>query len=71
MNLTMAKKLKSGDRLEHKRLKNADGTRQIFKVTSVKTWKTRPDEVRIGVKRGLYEFYKIEEYEIKDFVKMK
>lgn len=25
-----------------------------WKVTSVKLWKTRPDEVRLGVKHGLY-----------------
>ena len=36
--------------------KNADGTAMRMTVTSVKTWKTRPEKVQVTVKRGLYEF---------------
>lgn len=35
---------------------NADGSPQHCKVTGkVQTWKTRPNEFRVPVKRGLYE----------------
>lgn len=29
--------------------------RQV-KVTSIKTWKTRPGDIRLGLKYGLYEY---------------
>lgn len=34
---------------------NSDGTPQRWKVTSIKTWKTRPTEFVLGVSRGLYQ----------------
>jgi hypothetical protein len=43
----------------HHILKNADGTAARAKVTSVNTWKRRPDYFEIGWKRGMYEFGKI------------
>lgn len=47
--------------LQHKTLKNADGkTPQLFKITTVKTWKRNPDRLHIGLKRGLYQYEKIE-----------
>ena len=67
ITLEQAKRLRAGDYLHHIELKNADGTPQRFRVTSVKTWKTRPDQVRIGLKRGLYEFYRIDQTELKEF----
>jgi hypothetical protein len=33
-----------------------DGRVRRVKITSVKTWKTRPDDVLVGVKYGLYEY---------------
>lgn len=33
---------------------NSDGTPQRWRVTSIKTWKTRPNEFRLGLKHGLY-----------------
>lgn len=47
---------------------NADGSKMRYKVTSVKTWKTRPDEVLVKVKHGLYEYAKINEKEIQHFL---
>jgi hypothetical protein len=43
----------------HKTAKKADGTACSVKVTSVKTWKTRPGEFEIGWKYGLREYGKI------------
>ena len=54
MNLSQAKKLKSGDRLEHKTLKNADGTALRARVNgAVKTWKTLPNRIKVPMKHGL------------------
>ncbi len=35
---------------------NSDGTPQRWKVTSVKLWKSRPNEFCLGLKHGLYTF---------------
>ncbi len=64
MDLKTAKGLKQGQEIWHKTLKNADGTARKAKVTSVKTWKTRPDEVLVNTKRGLYEYGAVDEKEI-------
>ena len=57
MNLSEAKGLMGGMVIYAKHYHNADGTKQRFKVNGqVKTWKTRPDEVRVPLKRGLYEY---------------
>lgn len=47
ITLQEAKALKPGDVL-------VDNWDKRWRVTSVKTWKTRPDEVRIGLKHGMY-----------------
>ena len=60
-------KLNTGDIIQHKKLRNADNTFQRFKITSIKTWKTRPDKILIGLKRGLYEYYKINETDLSWF----
>jgi hypothetical protein len=64
MDLETAKNLKKGQEVYSKTMKNADGTPRMAKVTSVKTWKTRPDEVLVKTKRGLYEYGEINEIEI-------
>lgn len=33
-----------------------DGRVRIVKITSVRLWKTRPDDVHVGVKYGMYEY---------------
>lgn len=68
MRLRDAKRLKSGQHIHHKTLKNSDGTPMRFRVTSVKLWKTRPKEVLIGLKRGMYEYLYITENDIKDYM---
>lgn len=42
----------------HARIIANDGTVRNVKVTSVKVWKTRPNDVEIGVKYGMYEYAK-------------
>lgn len=57
ITLEEAKELKHGDILYHTKNKNADGTPQRWKVNGrVKTWKTRPNQVQIPIKQGLYSF---------------
>jgi hypothetical protein len=40
----------------HRTAKNSDGTAARAKVTSIKTWKTRPDDFQIGWKHGMYDY---------------
>ena len=56
MTLNAAKSLKSGDTVHHVSKKNADGTPMRAKVTSVKTWKTRPNAIEVHVKHGMYDY---------------
>ncbi len=62
-----AKKVRQGQTLYSSTHTNSDGTPQRFKVLSVKTWKTRPTHVCIGVKRGLYEYGKIVSRELQEY----
>jgi hypothetical protein len=68
LTLNEAKSLKPGMVLnimnEHscEFLRNADGTRAHFKVTSVKTWKRTPEKVEVKVQRGLFEFHTLKQY---------
>ena len=64
MTLDQAKTLKPGDMIHHVTRKNADGSPMRAKVLSVKTWKTRPTEVLVSVKHGLYDYAKFAEYEL-------
>jgi hypothetical protein len=56
MLINEAKELRIGQTVYHTSKKNADVTAMRAKVTSIKTWKTRPFNVEVHVKRGLYEF---------------
>jgi len=57
ITLEQAKSLRPGTILYHVSNRNADGTPQRWKVNGApKTWKTRPDEVRVPVKHGLYNY---------------
>lgn len=64
MNLKQAKNLKQGDTVYHTSKTNVDGSRMRAKVTSIKTWKTRPDEVLVKVKHGLYDYASFNECEL-------
>jgi len=55
--LKQAKALTRGQIVYHMTNRNADGSPQRWRVNGmVKAWKTRPDEVRIPVKYGLYRY---------------
>ncbi len=56
MTLKEAKSLAHGSYIHSKTKKNTDGTPMRARVTSVKTWKTRPHEVMVKFKRGIREF---------------
>jgi hypothetical protein len=64
MNINEAKALKNGDMVHHVSRKNADGTPMRARVTSVKTWKTRPDDVEVHVKHGMYDYAVFSAYEL-------
>ena len=67
MNLAEAKRLRTGQSIYAKGRYNSDGTAMRGKVTSVKTWKTRPDQIEIHYKRGLYEYGVIDQRELANF----
>lgn len=64
MTLEQAKALRPGDMTYHTSKKNADGTPMRAKVLSVKTWKTRPLDVLVSVKHGLYDYAKFDQDEL-------
>ena len=65
ITLEQAKALTIGTVLKHTINKNADGTPQRWRVNGkVKTWKTRPAEVKIPIKHGLYAYDYITENDL-------
>ena len=57
ITVKQAKKLKFGNIIYEKGQYNADGTARRYKVNGkVQLWKTRPNDFKIPVKRGLYGF---------------
>lgn len=60
LTLAEAKELKSGD---HVLFITRYGTLANAKVTSIKTWKTRPGDCSIGLKYGLYEYFSATYYD--------
>lgn len=70
MKLSEAKRLKAGQTIYAKGLYNADGTAMRGKVTSVQTWKTRPDEIRVKCKHGLRDTGSISERELDCFTRI-
>jgi hypothetical protein len=68
MNLNEALNLYNGCILLHKKLTNADGTPQRWRVNGkVHTWKTMPWRLQIPIKRGLYQFSYLTENNIQEF----
>ena len=68
MTLTEAKNLTIDTTLYHRIYTNADGTPARYRVNGqVKTWKTRPNEVRVPLKRGLYEHGYLNHHNLGDF----
>lgn len=62
MTIEEVKQLRIGQVTYHDRLRNSDGTPQRWRVNGKpKIWKTRPNEVRVPIKRGMYEWGYINE----------
>lgn len=61
LTLAQAKALRNGTTLYSTRNVDSKGYPQEWRVTSIKTWKTRPNEILIGLKFGLYSHDSINE----------
>ena len=69
MNIQEAINCKKGQTINHLTEKNKNGSPYSVRVNGkCKTWKTRPNEFRLPVKRGLYEFGYITEKNAKNWV---
>ena len=64
MTLNQARQLKAGDYVHHVIKTNRDGSPMRARVTSIKTWKTRPEEIRVRTKHGLYDYAEFNELEL-------
>lgn len=62
VNIENLSNLDRGFILEHKILKNKDGSPKRCRVNGkLKTWVTRPNEFAMPVKQGLYSFFYLTE----------
>ena len=60
--------LQKGQIIYSRTWRNSDGTPQRFRVNDkVKTWKRRPLEFALPVKRGLFEYGYVDEWNGVDF----
>lgn len=64
MTIEEAKSLARGEYVHHVTKTNSDGSPMRARVTSIKTWKTRPNCVEVRVKHGLYEYATFSETEL-------
>lgn len=65
LTVEVAKSLKPGDVLLHKKRKNYDGTPERWRVNGKpQIWKRNPERVLIPIKRGLREFGYIRELDL-------
>ena len=70
ITLEQAKNLRHGDVLHNPDVTNAKGECKRWRVNGVPLiWKTRPQEVRVPLKHGLYVYMQLREYEL-EFVYM-
>jgi hypothetical protein len=68
MTVDQVKALTHGQTVYHIINKNADGTAMRVRVTGkVKTWKRDAGRVQVSVKRGMYEYGYITEYNCGEF----
>ena len=57
ITLEQAKTLSVGDIIYYKDRTNTDGSPERWKVNGKpKTWKTKPNEVQVPIKHGLYSY---------------
>jgi len=68
ITIEQAKKINNRDVFAMNNEKNSDGTCVRWRVNGkVKTWKTRPNEFKIPVKHGMYDYGYITEKNINMF----
>jgi hypothetical protein len=67
LTLGQARSLTAGKTIYSIDERNSDGSAQRFKVLSVKTWKRDTSKVLVSLKRGLKEFVKIDEDQLRYF----
>ena len=67
MILEEAKTLRASDRLYSKQFTMSNGGPMTVRVTSVKMWKRRPNDVLVKAKFGLYEFVDIDQHDLENW----
>ena len=68
MTIQQAKQLRYGEVLKHRHLKGPDGKPYRCRVSGKpQTWKTRPDEVKVPVKFGLYHSFYLEPWNLDEW----
>jgi len=68
LTLDQAKQLQYGQIIYRKLYTNADGTPQRWRVNGrVKVWKQSPNRVQVPLKRGLYEYDYLTEFNLEQF----
>jgi hypothetical protein len=56
INAKVVQHLRQGQTIYNRLYKNADGTAVRAKITSIKRWKTRPNDFLIAWKHGMYQY---------------
>jgi hypothetical protein len=60
MEIATAKQLKTGDKVRVAGWSvGGKPLTQIWEVTSIKTWVTRPEQIEVRLKRGLYQHMRV------------
>lgn len=68
ISLKTVKALKHDDILHQNVGKNADGTCIRWRVTGkVKLWKTRPEDFKVPIKHGMWNFWYLTPSNVEDF----
>jgi hypothetical protein len=68
MLMREARNLRYHQWVYHKKWRNSDGSPYGVRVNGkVQTWKTRPNEIRIPIKRGMYEYGYITQSDLDDW----
>lgn len=67
LDLETAKSLTAYDRLYSNKFTASNGGPITVRITSVKTWKSRPQDVLVKVKYGLREFFSIDQHKLNEW----
>ncbi len=68
ITVEQAKNLQIGQVIYYLGARNRDGSLVRFRVNGkVQTWKTRPNDIRVPLKHGLYDYGELANYNLADF----